>query len=172
MRWLVWDIRPEDVHGRATSGARRADYSRQGWLVFVAGNEKRRLTPIPRDWDAMTDAELATLLDPAEIVPSRLSAASEPGEGFETDALTIVRFRYPGGSAWTVYLHRTANDAPGGSKTVLRFSWGGRTVDLDRWPPGWANLPEEELIALLRSVARRATSPSTHPTRRWNDLES
>lgn len=45
-----------------------------GWLTFKAGDEKRRLSPIPPDWTAASDAELAGYLSRA--VPVHLSAAA------------------------------------------------------------------------------------------------
>jgi hypothetical protein len=43
----------------------------RGWLTFQNGNERRRLTPIPRDWESLPDPELARLCDAAERVSGR-----------------------------------------------------------------------------------------------------
>ena len=32
-----------------------------GWLAFESGPERRRLCPIPPQWESLTDAELASL---------------------------------------------------------------------------------------------------------------
>ena len=42
-----------------------------GWLCFERGEEKRRLTPIPRGWDDAPDAELELLFESARPVTRR-----------------------------------------------------------------------------------------------------
>jgi hypothetical protein len=42
-----------------------------GWLVFDAESERRRVTPIPADWETATDAELETLCRGATVVTTR-----------------------------------------------------------------------------------------------------
>ena len=80
--WDVWDVVPTAVERRiarpagrpATLERRRSHESRvvvperlqKGWLAFQSGRERRRLTPIPKDWDEMTGEELAELLQQAE----------------------------------------------------------------------------------------------------------
>jgi hypothetical protein len=62
-QWRVWDTRPErsavheDLQG--------------GWLTFEFGPHRRRLTPIPAGWDALTDDELRRLCVEARPVPKR-----------------------------------------------------------------------------------------------------
>lgn len=102
--WQVWDVRPERMERRsmerrvATAGRwdhperrqeqrRRLDQKRivlddglgTGWLVFESKSEKRRLTPIPGDWDGVTESGLRFLCDKAKKVPgnghSKTSAA-------------------------------------------------------------------------------------------------
>jgi hypothetical protein len=46
----------------------------KGWLTFQAGEDKRRLSPIPTDWATATDAELAGYL--ARAKPVHLSDAA------------------------------------------------------------------------------------------------
>ncbi|MBA3969658.1 MAG: hypothetical protein H0X52_06115, partial [Gemmatimonadetes bacterium] len=41
----------------------------QGWLCFEAESEKRRLTPIPPEWDQGTDEDLAALCSRATARP-------------------------------------------------------------------------------------------------------
>ena len=36
---------------------------RDGWLAFESGDERRRLTPPPEGWEALSDAELVALLE-------------------------------------------------------------------------------------------------------------
>jgi len=42
--WLVWSTMP-------MTGSVLAGEMRQGWLTFEWGGERRRLFPIPRDWE-------------------------------------------------------------------------------------------------------------------------
>jgi hypothetical protein len=41
----------------------------EGWLCFERGGQRRRLSPIPDDWDVLPDAELARLWELAQPVP-------------------------------------------------------------------------------------------------------
>lgn len=43
----------------------------QGWLCFESATEKRRLGPIPDQWQTATDGELRGYLDAAQVVPQR-----------------------------------------------------------------------------------------------------
>jgi hypothetical protein len=47
---------------------------RKGWLAFQSGGETRRLAPIPKDWEARSDAELEDLVAQARIIAKRESA--------------------------------------------------------------------------------------------------
>ena len=40
-----------------------------GWLCFLAGEIRRRITPIPPGWDTLPDRELLRLLARAAVVP-------------------------------------------------------------------------------------------------------
>ena len=79
--WQVWEVIPGSprVSGTPTgqtpnvwgSGLRPdllpptpEEYD-AGWLVFMGGTERRRLTPIPAGWLQMDDAQLLLLLDQA-----------------------------------------------------------------------------------------------------------
>lgn len=44
---------------------------RDGWLVFECHAERRRLAPIPEDWEELGDDELARLCGEAVVVPAR-----------------------------------------------------------------------------------------------------
>jgi len=44
---------------------------RLGWLVFECETERRRLAPVPENWEALTDRELAQLCTLADVVPAR-----------------------------------------------------------------------------------------------------
>jgi len=43
-RWLVWSTTP-------TQGAVLGGDMQKGWLTFESDGERRRLVPIPRDWE-------------------------------------------------------------------------------------------------------------------------
>jgi len=92
--WQVWDVRPERIERRSierrkgasasyTGPERRSSDRRQlqqkrivlddglgsGWLVFESKSEKRRLTPIPKDWEKCTESQLRLLCEKAKPVP-------------------------------------------------------------------------------------------------------
>jgi hypothetical protein len=75
--WRVFDVVPLDQMIVSPE-------LRQGWLYFeAAGGEHRRLSPIPRDWETATHAQLLTWLEAAVRVrpsPPRLRL-----ERFATD---------------------------------------------------------------------------------------
>ncbi len=82
--WEVWDVIPGIAERRA--GIERRDLTREvddrreqsgawigvrhefaeGWLCFQNGAEKRRLAPIPRDWERLADDDLLRLMDSAK----------------------------------------------------------------------------------------------------------
>jgi hypothetical protein len=80
--WDVWEVvptaverriaatipRPVEVERRKVKEARVVVPERlqKGWLAFQSGWERRRLTPIPRDWGDMTASELVELLHQAD----------------------------------------------------------------------------------------------------------
>jgi hypothetical protein len=81
--WSVWEVQPSSMERRlrddperrprvdrrySTPAPRiRVDDLRfsHGWLAFESGIEKRRLCPIPPQWESLTDAELACLASQA-----------------------------------------------------------------------------------------------------------
>jgi hypothetical protein len=68
VRWSVFAVHPS-----AASGGRAPlrEHFRDGWLAFDAGDETRRIAPIPTDWRALSDADLLTLCEQAEPAPRR-----------------------------------------------------------------------------------------------------
>lgn len=93
--WQVWDVRPERIERRSverrqesrgdwtgterrTGERRRLDQKRivldnglgSGWLVFESKSEKRRLTPIPKDWDKSSEAQLRLMCEKSKLVPN------------------------------------------------------------------------------------------------------
>jgi hypothetical protein len=79
--WQVWDTIPGVMMGPAAPypsdhGVGRFSPGRdEGWLTFMAGSEKRRLSPIPAGWDVASEAELAEHLAHAEPVHLAEAAA-------------------------------------------------------------------------------------------------
>lgn len=88
--WRVWDVMPAisaerrqqptrrisavpyPGPERRTVADRRAEADRRarqkesrGWLCFESGEVKKRLAPIPGDWDRCPDEEIETLLQKA-----------------------------------------------------------------------------------------------------------
>ncbi len=61
--WRVWDTFPKRV------AAVRPQYS-QGWIGFECQTERRRLAPIPKDWESATEDELWVYLSHAVVVTS------------------------------------------------------------------------------------------------------
>ena len=68
IRWAVFAVHPS-----AASGGRAPlrEHFRDGWLAFDAGDETRRIAPIPTDWRALSDADLLALCERAEPAPRR-----------------------------------------------------------------------------------------------------
>jgi hypothetical protein len=81
VRWEVWDVYPTHAERRAARGDRRrfdrreadrrrtvdptrirvsAAYAR-GWLTFESKHDRRRVAPVPDDWERLSEAELEQL---------------------------------------------------------------------------------------------------------------
>lgn len=56
---------------RAHLRCRLVDADRTGWLVFQAGELKRRLLAVPADWEQLSEADLWRLWDAAAPVPPK-----------------------------------------------------------------------------------------------------
>lgn len=84
--WQVWDTRPtiqvpnvgapspdtDAASSDALADLRRVSKKREGgWLTFRANNERRRLSPIPDEWELSDDASLRTLLAAADVITGR-----------------------------------------------------------------------------------------------------
>jgi len=186
--WRVWDVTPESMHPATRTEDFLAPYM-EGWLVFEATDElaKCRLHPIPGLWAEATDAELEEMLHRAEpIRGERISgpqarieaAAAAKAEGPSSSRIETPphgrSFRFPNGRFWSVNEWSTSVSGPaGGTRTVLRFSAGARSLDLTDWPREWRTLADSQLADLLVRGFPRA--PKANPTtyrRRAGDGES
>jgi len=172
-RWRAWDVAPDSIQPLTKAEDYLAEAYRDGWVVFetVDGSEKRRLCPPPYEWQHRSDAQLEELLARADILRPRgeirvrgenvLPADLPPSVPVEVAStvprdvagdidmrfLDIVRsFRYPGGEVWRASIVEESVDAP----PVLRFSSESHTLDLASWPPDWADLSNEGLVALMQ----------------------
>lgn len=52
----------------------------EGWLCFERGGERRRLSPIPKDWLRATDEQLEQYRESARPVPSMPSNGQAPSQ--------------------------------------------------------------------------------------------
>jgi hypothetical protein len=68
VRWDVWAVYPE---GRPSQLSALPGPFQSGWLVFESASEKRRLSPIPTDWQTLEPRALEQLCDQAEIAAGR-----------------------------------------------------------------------------------------------------
>lgn len=90
--WTVWSVVPERAERRRRDEADHATERRHqqnkefrvplgeqwidGWLAFETKGEKRRLAPIPDDWQISSDEQLHRMLERAEHIrrpPRRLA---------------------------------------------------------------------------------------------------
>ena len=184
--WRVWDVTPETMH----PATRTEDYLSayfEGWLVFEATDEsaKCRLHPIPQGWTEADDQALEEMLHRAEPIRGERSSGPHSrveAEDAAADRLGVRRsggsaqlrsFRFPNGRFWNVAEWASIASGPsGGTRTVLRFSAGARSLDLADWPPNWRSMSDDQLASLLVSSFPR--SPKPNPTefrRRSGDAE-
>jgi hypothetical protein len=77
--WLVWRVTPGENTARASSATTLPEELAGGWLCFESEREKRRMYPVPPEWEALEDDKL-DLLCRAGVVVLRRSAHS-PFEG-------------------------------------------------------------------------------------------
>ena len=91
-QWNVWSVIPERPERRRRDGSATRAMERRhrkakefrvplaeqwidGWLAFETKGEKRRLAPIPDEWEVATDEQLHRMLERAEQIrpPRRLA---------------------------------------------------------------------------------------------------
>jgi len=65
--WRVWNTRP------SKAGVYRDRFS-AGWLTFESRTERRRLAPIPPNWEDASDERLGLMSRVAEVVERRRSS--------------------------------------------------------------------------------------------------
>jgi hypothetical protein len=65
VEWQVWSVIPTLAQRLLESTPDLRPTLRSGWLAFQAGKARRRLVPIPPDWESMTVGELRGLLQRA-----------------------------------------------------------------------------------------------------------
>jgi hypothetical protein len=68
VRWDVWAVYPE---GRPSQLSALPGTFQTGWLVFESPGEKRRLSPIPTDWQSLPSNELERLCERADVAQRR-----------------------------------------------------------------------------------------------------
>jgi hypothetical protein len=192
--WRAWDVAPDELNPRTKDEDYLAQLYHTGWIVFEtrAGDDKRRLYPIPRNWAELPDAELAVLLEKAEKVPQRKLRTEKDARGqaaadavdraadFSDKALNdpdrarkLAREETPDVTDLNVW--RTFR-YPGGriwvvseiqdhrsSTPVLRFTAGARDIDMRDWPKDWADSSDEQLVELLRRAAPRKAGSAPKP---------
>jgi hypothetical protein len=99
--WEIWDVRPERIERRGAdrreerptpwTGLERPVSDRrqkrearmrltyplsEGWLVFKSDGEKRRLSPIPANWESLRGQDLRALWEQAEVIGTRIREES------------------------------------------------------------------------------------------------
>ncbi len=104
--WEIWEVRPARVERRAAGRAadrreisptlwagieRRVEGDRRrkldgrldpshplahGWLVFKSEDEKRRLAPIPLNWETCRGRELRELWERAQVTPGKMEKSA------------------------------------------------------------------------------------------------
>lgn len=72
-RWLVWAVHPSVSGFRLTPAGVHPDFV-AGWLAFETPDAKRRLAPIPTDWESASEAELLDFLGRATEARRRTPA--------------------------------------------------------------------------------------------------
>ena len=182
-QWRVWDVTPETMHPATRSEDYLAPYL-DGWLVFEAKDEsaKCRLHPIPSGWTTADDETLEEMLHRAESIRGERSSgpqarieaehAAAPTGPRRFDSNASARsFRFPNGRFWSVAEWSTsASGADGGTRTVLRFSAGARSLDLTNWPKDWRAYSDGQLASLLvEGFPRSSKSNPTTYRRRAGD---
>jgi hypothetical protein len=184
--WRAWDIAPDELSPRTKDEDYLAELYHTGWIVFetVAGDDKRRLYPVPKGWSQLPAAELEVLLQKAEIVPPRKLRTEKRafGDAAAQEVQRALDFTERAVSSPESAHEMARDETPdvtdlgvvrsfrypggriwavcvvqniGGSPAVLRFTAGARFIDLVEWPKDWADYQDDDLVELLRRAAPR-----------------
>ena len=173
VEWKVWATIPE------ASAVVRVDYGslgalEGGWLTFECSDVRKRLAPVPADWDTLPDTELERWCSEAKAPPPRRSSrtAAAPADTASprqpTDLNALDRsaptrtFTGAGGVLWRVAEHECSVCNPGATgadsarrtEFVLRFSSGAEVLELRTYPMAWVRLADDELLRLVREAER------------------
>lgn len=70
--WRVWNVVPQYATGRDEE--QMTPGLQGGWLCFENSGDKRRLSPIPVDWENAANDALEQYLGQAAAVPQRAMA--------------------------------------------------------------------------------------------------
>jgi hypothetical protein len=76
--WRVWQTVP-------TSRTSVSGEFERGWLTFESPTGRKRLAPVPADWDATTPDRLELMCRAATEVARRSKPVTGPGDEAETD---------------------------------------------------------------------------------------
>ena len=78
--WQVWDVLPnrESEPGSRSRTWLPAEMA-EGWLCFEAGDQKRRLTPLPAGWEEADDETIGELFRASLPAQSRRDASVAAG---------------------------------------------------------------------------------------------
>jgi hypothetical protein len=68
--WNVWNVVPTLSHNARK--LRLSNVMTEGWLCFEGGGSKRRIVPVPADWENWTDEQLEAALQEAPPVQPRM----------------------------------------------------------------------------------------------------
>jgi hypothetical protein len=69
--WNVWDVQASTLETDRARLPNVATHLRHGWLAFETNREKRRLAPIPTEWESATESMLRRWCHEAETVAVR-----------------------------------------------------------------------------------------------------
>jgi hypothetical protein len=67
-RWDIWAVYPK---ARGTPSSVLRGTFREGWLCLESPSQKRRLSPIPSEWESLSEQELGELCAKADVVAPR-----------------------------------------------------------------------------------------------------
>jgi hypothetical protein len=78
---VTWDVFAVHPAPRAEPAATLRATFKHGWLCFESNAEKRRLSPIPGNWESLNDRELEQLWRQAELAATARRRRARDSEG-------------------------------------------------------------------------------------------